>query len=69
MMFNSTGQVRDFTMPEVGRGMRWNLFLDTAADSPEDIYPDSDGPMPPSGRMIKMPHHSMKVFVSQTKPF
>ncbi len=40
MMFNSTGQIRDFTMPEVGRGMIWNLFIDTAADSPEDIYPD-----------------------------
>jgi glycogen operon protein len=69
MMFNSTGQIRDFTMPEVGRGMIWNLFIDTAADSPEDIYPDVDGPMPPSGRMIKMPHHSLKVFVSQQKPF
>ncbi len=52
-------------MPEFGRGMRWNLFLDTAADSPEDIYPDVDGPMPANGRVITMPHHSLKVFVSQ----
>ncbi len=66
MMFNSTGQVRSFKMPEVGRGMRWNLFIDTAADSPEDIYPDVDGPMPTSGRVIKMPHHSLKVYVSQS---
>ncbi|MGI9471376.1 MAG: glycogen debranching protein GlgX [Rubripirellula sp.] len=66
LMFNSTGQVRDFQMPEFGRGMRWNLFLDTAAESPEDIYPDVDGPMPASGRVIKMLHHSLKVFVSQS---
>ena len=65
MMFNSTGQIREFQMPEFGRGMRWNLFIDTAADSPHDIFPDVDGPMPPSGRVIKMPHHSMKVYVSQ----
>ena len=65
LMFNSTGQIRDFQMPEFGRGMRWNLFVDTAADSPHDIYPDVDGPMPPSGRVIKMPHHSLKVYVSQ----
>lgn len=68
MMFNSTGQIREFKMPEVGRGMLWNLFVDTAADAPEDIYPDVDGPMPPSGRLIKMPHHSLKVFVSQKQP-
>jgi glycogen operon protein len=52
-------------MPEFGRGMRWNLFLDTAADSPDDIFPDGDGPVPQSSRVIKMPHHSLKVFVSQ----
>jgi glycogen operon protein len=65
LMFNSTGQIREFAMPEFGRGMRWNLFIDTAAESPEDIYPDVDGPMPPSGRVIKMAHHSLRVFVSQ----
>lgn len=65
MMFNSTGQIRDFEIPEAGLGMRWNLFLDTAADAPHDIYPDVDGPMPATGRTIKMQHHSLKVFVSQ----
>lgn len=69
MMFNSTGQVRDYKMPEVGRGMRWKLFVDTAAPSPEDIYPDADGPMPPATRIVEMPHHSMKVYVSQKGPF
>ena len=66
MMFNSTGQERNFTMPEIGRGMRWNLFVDTAADAPQDIFPDADGPMPPGGNVFKMPHHSLKVFVSPT---
>jgi glycogen operon protein len=63
LMFNSTGQVREFTMPEIGRGSQWSLFLDTAAESPSDIYPKMDGPQPPSGRLIEMPHHSMKVYV------
>ncbi|MCG8648526.1 MAG: glycogen debranching protein GlgX [Pirellulales bacterium] len=65
MIFNSTGQVRKFKMPEVGRGMQWKLFIDTAAKSPEDIYPDADGPMPPASRQVTMPHHSLKVYVSQ----
>ena len=68
LMFNSTGETREFKMPDVGRGMKWNLFVDTAAASPEDIYPDVDGPMPPSSRLIEMPHHSLKVYVSGEIP-
>ncbi len=64
LMFNSTGQDREFQLPEIGRGMRWNLFLDTAAESPKDIYPDVDGPMPPGGREISVGCHSMQVFVA-----
>ncbi len=65
LMFNSTGQDRAFNMPEISRGTDWNLFLDTAAESPGDIYPNVDGPMPSSGHVIEMPCHSLKVMVSQ----
>jgi isoamylase len=68
MFFNSTGQTRSYNMPEVGRGMGWKLFIDTAAPSPEDIYPKANGPMPPANRVIEMPHHSLKVFLSQKRP-
>ncbi len=64
LMFNSTGQIRQFVMPEIGRGTQWSLFVDTAAESPGDIYPKVDGPTPPSGRKIEMPQHSMKVYVA-----
>ena len=64
MMFNSTGQEREQHLPEVGRGMKWSLFIDTAGESPNDIYPDLDGPMPPSNRVVNMPCHSLKVYVS-----
>ncbi|MEE2935605.1 MAG: glycogen debranching protein GlgX [Planctomycetota bacterium] len=64
LMFNSTGQTREFQLPTVGRGMQWRQFVDTAAESPEDIYPDLDGPIV-DGNAIPMPHHSLKVFVSQ----
>ena len=64
MLFNSTGDDRTQQLPAIGRGMKWNLFLDTAADSPNDIYPDLNGPMPPSNRAVEMPCHSLKVFVS-----
>jgi len=64
MLFNSTGQPRQFCMPEIGRGSQWSLLVDTSADSPHDIYPEADGPAPPSGRKIEMPHHSLKVYVA-----
>lgn len=65
MMFNSTGGQRDFSMPQIGRGMNWTLFLDTAADSPHDIFPELNGPLPPSNRVVPMQCHSMKVYVSE----
>jgi isoamylase len=49
--------------------MTWNLFIDTAAESPQDIYPDVNGPMPPGGEVITMPHHSLKVIVSRKAPY
>ncbi|MEM9644763.1 MAG: glycogen debranching protein GlgX [Planctomycetota bacterium] len=66
MMFNSTGDDREFHLPEIGRGVQWNLFLDTAAEAPDDIFPDVDGPVAPSNRMISMPCHSMKLYVSHS---
>ena len=64
MMFNSTGDDRKHVLPEVGRGMKWNLFVDTAGVSPNDIFPDLDGPMPPSNRIVDMPCHALKVYIS-----
>ena len=64
MMFNSTGEDRTQRLPDVGRGMKWSLFVDTAADSPKDIFPDLDGPTAPNNRIVQMPCHSLKVFVS-----
>lgn len=64
MMFNSTGEDRMQQLPDVGRGMKWNLFIDTAGETPMDIFPEMDGPMPPSNRAVEMPRHSLKVYVS-----
>ncbi len=68
MLFNSTGQIRNFQLPEIGRGLTWNLFVDTAGLNGNDVYPELDGPMPPSNRIVDMPCHSMKVYVSEPTP-
>jgi len=66
MMFNSTGSPKEFSMPPIGRGMNWTMFLDTAADSPNDIFPELDGPLPPSSRVVPMLCHSLKVYISES---
>ncbi len=65
LLINSTGHPISFHLPEQGRGMQWNLFVDTAAVSPEDIYPDLDGPAPPSNRKVEVSYKAMKVYVSE----
>lgn len=67
LMFNSTGDNLDFELPAIGRGAVWNLFVDTAATPPNDIYPDVDGPTAPNNRIIEMPRHSMKIYVSHAQ--
>jgi glycogen operon protein len=67
MMFNSTGQEREFVMPVFAAGSRWNLFVDTAAESPADIFPELNGPMPSLHTKVHMPHHSLKIYVRQNQ--
>lgn len=67
IMFNSTSDNLDFELPSIGRGVVWNLFADTAAIPPKDIYPDVDGPVAPCNRIIEMPRHSMKIYVCNSQ--
>ncbi|QDV70005.1 Glycogen debranching enzyme [Rosistilla carotiformis] len=65
MFFNSTGERKTFNMPLHGRGMKWNLFVDTTAPSPADIYPDLDGPVPVSGQAIDLSYKGLMIYVSE----
>jgi glycogen operon protein len=48
IMLHSGSQPQEFTPPPAAANLKWRLFIDTAAQSPGDIYPDADGP--PLGR-------------------
>ena len=53
MLFHAGTEPRQFTLPELARSFAWKLFLNTAAKSPDDIYPELDGPPPALlGRMM-----------------
>ncbi|MEC9091170.1 MAG: glycogen debranching enzyme, partial [Planctomycetota bacterium] len=40
VFFNANHEPQEFHLPSSAREMDWRLFVDTAADPPEDIFPD-----------------------------
>lgn len=64
LMVHAGTEPREFVLPKIGAGLPWRLFLDTAADSPRDIYPELDGPAPPPGGPIRLESRSTVCFVA-----
>jgi glycogen operon protein len=64
IMAHAGRQARDFTIPLLPKPVNWRVFLDTRQNSPNDIFPDLDGPFPPPLGRVCLDHHSMMVFVS-----
>ncbi|MEE2641807.1 MAG: glycogen debranching protein GlgX [Planctomycetota bacterium] len=64
ILFNANSESHEFLVPPAAKLLDWGLFVDTAADSPEDIFPE---PQPVSlaslEKQVLMPK-STKVFVS-----
>jgi glycogen operon protein len=63
MLFNASADTKTFTIPDHLRGNRLQLVIDTSADSPNDIFPDFQGPSLIS-RNVDLVYKSLKVFVS-----
>jgi glycogen operon protein len=64
IMLHSGGAPQPFVVPKAAAGLRWRLFVDTAAESPGDIYPGANGPPPPQSGPILMEHHSLRCYVA-----
>jgi len=63
ILIHAGTQPREFALPPIARGIRWNLFVNTAAESPADIYPKLDGPPPVDGRLVLL-DRSLMCYVS-----
>ena len=66
LLVNASARERQFTLPSVAKPTPWRLFIDTAAASPHDVYPDCDGP-PPSQQLL-LPDRSLRCFVAPQRP-
>ncbi len=58
------GENRKFVIPEPTRGLRWSVLIDTGADSPDDVFPEHDGPAAAASRQEELQYRSLKVFVA-----
>jgi isoamylase len=54
---------QEFVLPESALERKWRLFLDTAAESPRDIFPEFDGP-PLAAETLTLAGRSMVCYVS-----
>jgi len=52
-----------FHIPVPARDLHWRMFINTAADSPKDIHPDLDGPIPPADGTVILESRSLVCFV------
>ncbi len=57
---------REFVVPPLARGVRWNTFINTGNPPPEDVYPNHDGPAPPAHGKVVLHEHSLVCYVAQS---
>ncbi len=56
IMMNAKTKPREFAIPDAAKSEGWHLFINTAGEPPNDIFPTIAGPAPPkSGRLIVAP--------------
>ncbi|WDI40757.1 glycogen debranching protein GlgX [Bremerella sp. P1] len=64
LMMNGSASPQQFILPPVAKGTSWRMFVDTAATSPSDVYPDLNGPRPPAAGKFVMPERSVRIYVA-----
>jgi len=64
IIINATPSPQQFILPPVAKGTSWRMFVDTAAVTPSDVYPDLNGPRPPASGKFVMPDRSIKIYVA-----
>jgi glycogen operon protein len=64
IMLHAGSELQPVVVPPAVSSLTWRLFVDTAAQPPEDIYPDVDGP-PPGRTPIELQPHSLRCYVAE----
>ena len=65
ILFHSAPEPQQFILPQIVRPFTWWQFIDTAAASPKDVYPDLDGPAPPPDGVLELEGRSLMCYVAR----
>jgi isoamylase len=65
ILCHAGSEPQEFHLPPFARALPWRLFVNTALDSPEDVFPAADGPPPPADGVVRVPNHTLVCFVAQ----
>ena len=64
LMYHAGIESREFKVPEIALDVPWRLFVNTAAEPPNDVYPGLDGPRPGAGGVVPVESRSLLCFVA-----
>ena len=67
IMFHGSWESKDFYFPAVCQNFSWRLFIDSAAESPNDVYPDETGPKPNLNAPIRFLPHALRVYLAESR--
>jgi len=68
MVLHPGPQPRPFQVPNFALDRQWRLFVNTSDDSPDDIFPNLDGPdLPPAGKLM-VESRTLLCYVSNGEP-
>ena len=67
ILFNANDQDTEFVLPAKSRSFNWRLLFNTATPSPEDIFPDGNGPPLPRHRTLQVGFRSMVCYTAALK--
>jgi glycogen operon protein len=64
IMLHAGCQPQRFVLPQPASNLTWRQFIDTAAESPNDIFPDANGPVL-GKEPVMLEHHSLHCYVAE----
>ncbi len=64
IMVHGSAHPQVMAVPAAAANIPWRLFVDTAAEPPDDVYPQTDGPAPDQSPMT-LEGHSMRCYVAE----
>ena len=64
VLLHAGSEPQEFVLPGPARPIPWRLLVDTAAQSPDDVFPSADGPAPPADGLIQLADHTLVCYVA-----